>query len=201
MSVKLYEFPPTRSARVHWTLLELDEPFESRSDNKLWGSQELLDVHPLGKLPAIKDEGRPLFESAAICTWLADKHSDRQLIAPSGTWERAQHDQWVAFMLSEVEAHLWSMARNTFVYKESDRLPEVIEQDKKELNRSLPVLDAHLKDKSYFVNDKFSITDIIMGYAVNWARRHGLVLELTNLFAYNQRLLDRPLCPYSKEEF
>lgn len=194
MSVTLYEFLPTRSARVRWTLLELDVPFESVEGRNVMGSAQLLKVHPLGKLPAIEDDGRPLFESAAICTWLADKHADRRLAAEAGTWDRALHDQWVCFALAEVEAHLWSSFRNTFVYPEEKRLPVIIEQNNAEVARSLPVLDAYLADHDYLVGDKFSVTDIIVGFTINWARNDGLTKDFDSLNAYVARLRARPLC-------
>lgn len=194
MSVTLYEFLPTRSARVRWTLLELDVPFESVEGRDVMGSAQLLKVHPLGKLPAIEDDGRPLFESAAICTWLADKHADRGLAAGAGTWDRALHDQWVCFALAEVEAHLWSSFRNTFVYPEEKRLPVIIEQNNAEVARSLPVLDAYLADHDYLVGDKFSVTDIIVGFTINWARNDGLTKDFDSLNAYVARLRARPLC-------
>lgn len=199
MTLKLYEFAVSRSARVRWTLAELGLSFESRSGADLFGSDELKRVHPLGKLPAFEDDGRPLFESAAICSWLADKHPDKELIAAAGSWDRALHDQWVAFALTEIEAHLWSNARNTFVYPEKHRIQAVLKQNDRELKRSLPVLDAHFKGREFIVGDKFSVTDIIVGYATNWARRRGVMGEFDNVLAYNQRLLDRPLCPYSKD--
>ena len=100
MDIVLYEFEPTRSARVRWTLQELDVPFQSVSGPQLIGSDELKAIHPLGKLPAVTIDGAPLFESAAICTHLADLHSDKGLIPPAGTRQRALHEQWVSFCLS-----------------------------------------------------------------------------------------------------
>ncbi len=199
MSLTLYEYPPSRSGRVRWTLLELDIPFESVSDRGLIGAEHFKKVHPLTKLPAIEDDGRPLFESAAICTWLADKHADKGLIAKAGTWERALHEQWVSFALTEVEAHLWSTARNTFVYPKEARLPAVIEQNNAELKRALPVLDNHFAQNEYLVGGAFSVTDIIVGFATNWARMVGAIAEFPNIDAYNRRLLEHPLCPYSKD--
>lgn len=199
MDIKLYEYTPSRSAQVRWTLLELDVPFESRNDRALIGSVELRAIHPLAKLPAIVADGRPLFESAAICTWLADTHADKGLISPSGTWERALHDQWVSFASTEVEAYLWSSARNTFVLPKEKRLPAVFAQNNAELERTLPVLDAHLAAHQYFVDDRFSVTDIIVGNTINWARITGRTDGFTHLNAYLRRLQERPFCPYEKE--
>ncbi|HYE42429.1 MAG TPA: glutathione S-transferase N-terminal domain-containing protein, partial [Caulobacteraceae bacterium] len=69
MSITLYELQPTRSARARWTLLELGLPFESIEGREVFDMPELAEIHPLSKLPALRDDGRPLFESAAICNW------------------------------------------------------------------------------------------------------------------------------------
>lgn len=200
MTLVLYEYAPTRSQRPLWTLLELDVSFESIAGRDLIRSERLRAVHPLGKLPALKDDGRPLFESAAICTWLADSQPEKGLISPSGTWERALHDQWVAFTLSELEAHLWSTFRNTVVYPEEERVSAISKQNEAESKRALVVFDDHLAEHDYLVGNAFSVTDIIVGFAVNWARRQRLTGDFTNVQRYNQRLLDRPLCTLSKED-
>lgn len=198
MSVTLYEFSPTRSDRVRWTLLELGVPFESIQGRHLFGSDELKKVNPQGKLPAILDDGRPLFESAAICTWLTDKHEDKGLGWPAGTWERALHEQWVAFILTEVEAHLWSTARNTFIYPEDRRQQAVIDQNTYELGKSLAILDRHFGANDYIVGSRFSVTDIILGFATSWAQGGGHTENLANIDAYNLRLTERPACPLQR---
>lgn len=199
MAITLYEYAQSRSARVKWTLLELSIEHESHSGRVLIGFDELRAISPLGKLPAITDNGRPLFESAAICTWLADSHPEKKLNWPSGGWERALHDQWVSFALTEVEAHLWSTLRNKSLYPEKLRVPEIIDQNKMEVMRSLPALDAHFSSHDFLIGDKFSVTDIIVGFTINWAHKAGALENFDYLRAYNKRLLEFPLCPYYKE--
>lgn len=198
MTITLYELQPTRSARVRWTLLELGVPFESIEGRgpEIFAMPEVAQIHPMSKLPALRDNDRPLFESAAICTWLADSHPEAGLIAPSGTWARALHDQWTAFTLAEVEANLQHTARSQFIYSEEERVPAVYEQNAREAKRGLAVFDGALKGKTWLVEDRFSVTDIFVGYAVVWARVQGMTADLPNVMAYAERLLARPLCPY-----
>lgn len=200
MTIELYEFAPTRSQRARWTLLELDVPFESIAGSDLFGSDTLRAVHPQAKLPALKDDGRPLYESAAISTWLADRHPDKGLVASSGTWERALHDQWVAFTLAELEAHLWSSARNRFIYPEDNRISAIFEQNDMEVRKSLAVFDDHLAENSFLVGNRFSVTDIIASFATNWARRQGLAGGFDNIKSYHDSLWARPHCMLNKEE-
>jgi len=194
MSITLYEFTPTRSKRVKWTLAELGLDYESVNERELIGSEALRKVHPQAKVPAITDNGRPLFESAAICTWLADSHPEKGLVAKSGTWERALHDQWCAFIMTELEAHLWSRARNTFVYPEDQRSAEVIAQADGEAVKSVATLNDHLSGNDYFVGGKFSVADIFCSFATTWAEGMDLAEAAPFVKAYNARMKARPLC-------
>ena len=191
MDIKLYGLGPTRSARVVWMLGELGLDYEFIEDRALIGSDELRTVHPMAKLPAILIDGKPLFESVAICTYLADTHPEAGLIAETGTWDRALHEQWSAFALAELEAWLWVNARHTFIYPEEKRIPEIVPLNEKEAHKALTVLEEHLADTDYLVANAFSVTDIIAAYAVNWARRVGLLEDYPSLTAYLERLSAR----------
>lgn len=196
MTFKLYEFAVTRSSRVRFTLLELGLPFESVAGPEAFAHPDVAAIHPLKKLPAVRDDGRPLFESAAICTWLADSHPEANLVARSGQWARALHDQWSAFVLTEVEAFLWHTARNLFVLPEEERLTVVFPQNEKATKTGLAVLDKELDGKDWLVGDKFSVTDVIAGYAVCWSYFLRLTDGMPAINAYAERILARPHCPY-----
>lgn len=200
MDITLYEFGPTRSARVRWALLELELPFTSREDRSLIRSDELTKLHPLGKLPAIVIDGNAMFESAAICTWLADSAPSKGLIAPPGSWCRAMHEQWSYFALAEMEAHVWSTARNTFVYPEEKRIDAIIPQNDFEFRRAAKALDQALDDKSYLVSNRFSVTDIIVAYAASWGRNKGLTSQCPNVDRWLDTLYEREHCTLTKPE-
>lgn len=197
IDVTLYELSPSRSVRCQWTLRELDLAYTSISDPSLMHSEELVKIHPLGKLPAAVINGKPLFESAAICTYLADLVPEKELIAPTGTWERGLHDQWISFCLTEMEAYLWSTARNTlaFIQPKEKHVTAIVEQNNEMLLLAATVLDKILGDTDYLVGSKFSVTDIIVGLTVNWGNSQGLIGDLPNLLSYRDRLLERTHCP------
>ena len=76
MDVTLYESGTSRSARCRWTLLEAGLSFKSLSKSDLPTSDEVKAIYPTGKLPVAIIDGKLLFESAAICTYLADHVPD-----------------------------------------------------------------------------------------------------------------------------
>ena len=195
--ITLFELGPTRSARCRWTLLEAGLAFDSVGDGPdIIGSRELRRVHPLGKLPAAIIDGRPLFESAAISTAIADLVPGRNLIAKPGTWSRALHDQWVCFALSEMEPWVWSTELNSmdFVIPTDQHVPAIIEQNSMMFRRSAAALDAVLGTTRYLIDDRFTVTDIIVGYTVNFGQEQGLIDEFPNLVAYLERLFEREHC-------
>jgi len=211
MNVTLYGADASRSARCQWTLDEARVDYTSidRSDlaspgepkpNRLADLVELQrQFHPLGKAPVIVIDGQTLFESAAICTYIADRVPDADLVAKPGTFARAEHDQWVAFCLSELESWLWNSAVNTIVLPEEKRISAGLEQNVNMFKRSALVLDAHLAQHDYLVEDRFSVTDIIVGWCLNWGRRQGHLGECPALGRYLERLLARPLCALARD--
>ena len=198
MDFTLYESGTTRSARCRWALLEAGLDFKSVSKPKLIGSDELRKIHPLSKLPVAVINGVPLFESAAICTFIADQFPNTGLIANPGTWARAQHDQWVSFALTEMEAWLWNTAVNSYVLPPDKRIDVGFQQNTEMFKRSAQALNALMSHQEYLIEDKFSVTDIIVGWTVNWGRRQGLLDGLEGLQSYLKRLMARPHCALAK---
>jgi len=106
--MKLYEFPPTRSIRVRWTLQELGVPFEAVTVNMVKGehkSPAFLKINPAGKLPALVDGDLLLTESIAIVLYLGEKYPDKGLV-PADLAQRAELYKWLMFAATELEQPL-----------------------------------------------------------------------------------------------
>jgi len=192
--ITLYEYGPSRSKQVRWALQELGLEYKTHEGLELLHSDELKKVNPMGKVPAVVINGEPLFEAAAICTYLADLAPEKGLIAPSGTRERALHLQWISFALTEMEAYVWSNARNTFVLPEEQRITALFEQNNKAYVHAAKVLDKFLENADYLVDNQFSVTDILVGFTLNWGNGVGLLEQTPNLQKYLERLKERPHC-------
>ena len=194
MDITLYEMGTSRSLRCRWTLKEIGLEYKSIEDRSLLRSNELKKIHPLGKIPAAFVDGMPLFESSAICNYIADQTTKVNLIAKSGTWSRALHDQWVLFNFTELEAWLWNTAVNTFVLPEDERIPNSIPQNTKMFKKGAIAIDQYLANQDYFVENRFTVADIIIGYTLNWARRMELVKDFKSINLYLERLFSREHC-------
>src|SRR5947199_9433513 len=115
MKMKLYEFGPTRSIRVRWTLQELGVDFEPVRINLLAAEHqrpEFLKINPAGKMPVLVDGDLVLTESVAIVLYLAEKYADKGLL-PTGVDERAQVDRRLLFGFNVVEQQSMRTWRDT----------------------------------------------------------------------------------------
>lgn len=194
-NVSLYEYEPTRSARPRWALLEAGIEYESIGNGpSVFGHPDLESVHPLRKVPAALINGKPLFESGAICAAIADLAPGKNLIAKPGTWDRSLHDQWVLFVLTEMEAWFWPNLLNIAILPEDQRIPACIEQNTMMFKRGAAALDKVLGEQDYLVAGQFSVTDIIASYTINGARRFGYIADFPNLQTYLERMFKREHC-------
>src|SRR5690348_15985245 len=149
--MKLYEFPPTRSIRVRWTLQELGVPFEAVTVNMVKGehkSPAFLKINPAGKLPALVDGDLLLTESIAIVLYLGEKYPDKGLV-PADLAQRAELYKWLMFAATELEQPLWRIAHHMNIYPENKRLPAEIELAREDFKLMVPVLEQHLKGKQF----------------------------------------------------
>jgi len=197
--MELYEFGPTRANRVRWLLKELDLEFDSKLVNLTKGEQfspEFLEICPTGKIPVLKDGDFSLFESVAICHYLAEKYNDKKLIPQSATLERAKYDQWVLFCVNEIEGQLWIRERHSWIYPENKRSALAVEMATEEFHKAAKILDHEMTNKSYIIDNKFSVADIIIGYTLNWANSRDLLASYTQLTRYLAALKDRPAYPH-----
>ena len=192
--MKLYEFPPTRSIRVRWTLQELGVPFEAVTVNMVAGEHKqpaFLKVNPAGKLPALIDGDLVLTESVAICLYLAEKYPEKGLI-PRDLGQRAELYKWVMFAATELEQPLWRMARNQSVYPENRRVPADIANAQHDFAEMAAVLDAHLNSREFLIGKTVSVADFITAYTLDWANEVGLLGDFPNLKNYIARMYARP---------
>ena len=104
--MKLYYAPQTRAIRPLIMLEELAVPYEIVLIDFKGGehkSVEYRKIHPHGQLPALQDGTLTMFESAAICAYLADKFPDKRMAPALGTIERGMYYQWMFYSMAALE--------------------------------------------------------------------------------------------------
>jgi glutathione S-transferase len=197
MKMKLYEFGPTRSIRVRWTLQELGVEFESIPINLLAGEHlqpKFLKINPAGKIPVLVDDDLVLTESVAIVLYVADKYSNKGLV-PTELKERAQVNRWLLFAATELEQPLWRIARNTMLYPEDQRLPADVVLASQEFKAMAAVLEEHMQRRQFVVGDRVTVADFVAAYTLDWANEDRLLDDCPQLLAYMERMYARPNAP------
>lgn len=195
--MKLYEFGPTRSIRVRWTLQELGVDFEPIRVNLLAGEHqrpEFLKINPAGKIPVLVDGDLVLTESVAIVLYLADKYSNKGLI-PADLKERAQVNRWLLFAATELEQPLWRISRHTTLYPEEQRLPGDVILASQEFKDMASVLEEHMQRRQFVVGDSVTVADFVMAYTLDWGNEDQLLNSFPQLLAYMKRMYTRPHAP------
>jgi len=194
--IKLFHSPRTRSVRIYWLLEELGLPYELHTiafNQESLKSPDYLKVNPLGKVPAIQDDGLTMFESGAILEYLLEKYGKGRLAPPPGTPERGAFLQWVHFGEATALPPLGDLAQHTLFRPESERIAAVVTDARARLTNVLGVLEQALKGRQYLVGDEFTGADIMNGYALVLTKWFGLLSDdYPNLVAYLARLEQRP---------
>ncbi|SHF27905.1 glutathione S-transferase [Modicisalibacter ilicicola DSM 19980] len=191
--ITLYSYPNSRSLRVAWTLEELGLEYACRYvDLAAGGGQgaDYLARHPDGKVPALQDGELTLFESAAICRYLAERYGEGRLL-PAEPERRAILDQWLFFIVSELEQPLWTQAKHKFALPQERRAPAVIPTAAWEFQRALAALQRGFDGEGWLLGDDFTIADILLGHTLSWAQSAKQPLPAV-LEDYRQRCNARP---------
>lgn len=194
MSIRLYEFPPTRSIRPRWVLQELGVPFESvqvQPQSPESRTPEFRRMNPSGKLPLLVDGDFAITESVAICLYLAEKFPEKGLF-PTLPRERGDAYRWLFFAATELEQPLWRIARNTFLYPESERVAADIPIAEREAREAAAIVDAHLAGREFMVGNRVSIVDFVMAYTLDWTETIGCLANAPHATAYLKRMYARP---------
>lgn len=177
----------TRAFRVIWMLEELGQPFTLHKVGPR--SDEIMALNPSGKIPAMKDGDTALTDSAAIITYLADKHGG--LTAPAGTLKRAQQDAMTHLILDEFDAILWTAARHSFILPEEHRVPAVKDSLKWEFALHADRLSNRMTDH-FVMGEEMTVPDILLTHCLTWAIGAKFEISQTRLRDYIDRMRERP---------
>jgi glutathione S-transferase len=189
----LYEFHPTRSVRVRWTLQELGVPFEAINVNLAAGDHrlpEFLKLNPAGKVPVLVDGKVVLTESVAIVLYLAEKYREQGLV-PTDLHERAELDRWLLFTVTELEQPLWRIARHTSLYPAANRIPGDVPLASQEFQSMAEVLERHMEGRRFLVGAHVTVADFVLAHTLDWGNEVRLLGHCPNLLSYMERMYAR----------
>lgn len=189
--MKLYYSPGACSLSPHIIALEAGIPLELKKVDlrrkTLEDGSDYRRVNPKGYVPALEvAPGKMLTEVPAIVQYLADHKPDSGLAPKSGTWERAQLQEALNFVATELHKTFGPLFA-------PDLAPEGKKWALDRLALRLKALDESLGTQAYVAGDSFSVADAYLFTVLNWTT--PLKIDLSpykNVVAYHARVGARP---------
>lgn len=197
--MKLYHIPSTRSVRPQWLLEEMEISYDLiRVTREMSLSSEYINLHPQGKVPVLVDENVTIFESGAICTYLADKYLDQGFAPKLESPARAYYYQWLFYAALTLEAPV-----EQYMFHVLPDLPEQVipkqakvrvapEEAQQWFLKVCKPLNKRLENQHYLVGNRFSAADVVTGGVLLWALKLGMMKQECPVKEYLKRLMERP---------
>ena len=173
MGYILYYAPGTASMCVHWMLLELGLPFETRLVDFETGAQrtpDYLSLNPAGRVPTLVVDGVPYSESAALLMLLAERHPEKGFAPVPGAPERAEWLQQMIFLANTVLP-----AMRDWFYADTDGDPAGAEAvrglARRRIEGAWERLDGVLADgRVFLVGPRLGTVDFLGLMLMRWSR-------------------------------
>lgn len=202
MDMKLTTDRPTlwhcynsRSLRALWALEELgleydlvELPFPPRVFKK-----EYLSINSLGTVPYFVDGETHMTESSGICHYLIEKYKRHEFGINVDHPEYGDYLNWLYHSDATLTFPQTIVLRYTILEPEKRRLPQAAKDYGDWFIARLRRLSAHIEGKNYLCDNRFTIADIAIGYALLFGELQGFASRYTDeVNLYLERLKARP---------
>ena len=189
--MRLYISPGACSLSPHIALAEAGLPYTvekvTLSTHKTEHGDDYYGVNAKGYVPLLElDDGRRLSEGPAIVQWIADQSPGSRLAPPNGTFERAQLQEWLNFIGTELHKQFGP------VFDKSSA-PEVKAASIAKITERLAWVDTQLAGRDYLMGADFSVADGYLFTVSRWARHMKIdTAAMPTLAAWYERVAARP---------
>ncbi|MDI3510491.1 MAG: glutathione S-transferase family protein [Pseudomonadota bacterium] len=194
-TIVLYHCVSARSLRPLWMLEELGLPYELRMlpFPPRMHARSYLDLNPLGTVPLLEDGATRMTESAAMCQYLAARHSPGVLDVPVHEPAYGAYLNWLHMSDATLTFPQTLVLRYTHFEPPERQQPQVASDYARWFLARLRAVGAAVQHNDYLCAGRFTAADVAVGYALLLARHLGLDTQFTPaVAAYWQRLQDRP---------
>jgi glutathione S-transferase len=178
-----------RDLRARWVLEEMGQPYRTRLfDRRISGPEERKPDQPFGQVPAMRDGDAVLFESGAICLWLAERDP---ALMPRDPVARAAALSWVLAALNSVEPNILLLQYVTLFDADKPGAAEFTPTAKSRLYDRLLQLSEALGENDWIAGS-FTVADVLMVSVLRQLGRGDQLDPFPNLKAYVARGEARP---------
>ncbi|MBB6424329.1 glutathione S-transferase family protein [Sphingopyxis sp. JAI128] len=190
--------PNPRRVRIFAAEKGIDLPSETISI--VAGEQKTpayLAINPRGQTPALRlDDGSVLTESVAICRYLEALYPDAPLFGATPA-EIGAIEMWirrVELVLMEPISKIWLHTHPFTARLPIQRFPDYGEANRPRAMDAFAMCDAALGQSPWLAGEAFSVADILLLTAVDFAAFIGVPFpdDLGHLRSWRQRMSARP---------
>ena len=190
--ITVHHLNDSRSQRILWLMEELGLPYEIKRYQRLstrLAPPELAAIHPLGKSPVITDNGRTVYESAAIVDYVIRRHAGGRLQPDPAT---PAYDDYMMWMHYAEGSAMLPLLLHLYVSRLGEGGAPLHPRIESETANHLGYLDGHLKSRSFLMGEEFTGADLQMSFVAEIAEVYGKRAPFANLDAWIRRLHARP---------
>lgn len=170
--MKLFYMPGACSLAPHIVLEWIGKPFELvRIERGKTREPEFLAVNPAGKVPAlVEDDGRVLTEAEAILLYLAEKFPDEQLGASATAEARYEMHKWISYLTGDVHPAFYPYFLPQRYIADKQQYDAVREVAYTQIEACFQLLDRHMENRTYVVEDRRTILDPYLFVFCRWGK-------------------------------
>ncbi len=185
-----------RKAQATWRYLKLDveEVLLDFSTGEL-RTDTYLALNPNGRVPTLVDGEVVIWESNAICQYLATKAGD-ETFYPSDPALRADIHRWQFWEMAHYNRHLGIIAFETIfkpLFMKAEPDVAAVEEARGFFARFAPVLEARLDGRSFIMGAAVSVADFSTGCFSGFVKSLDVSLkDYPNITAWYGRLDNIP---------
>jgi glutathione S-transferase len=193
--ITLYHCVSARSFRPLWLLEELGLPYTLHMlpfpPRAL--ARDYLQDNPLGTVPLLVDGSTRMTESAAICQYLAARHSPGVLDVSVAEPDYGAYLNWLHMSDATLTFPQTLVLRYAHFEPDERKQPQVVEDYSRWFLARLRAVDAALQGQEFLCAGRFTAADVSVAYALQLAGHLGLTDRFTETVkAYWDRLQERP---------
>lgn len=192
--INLYHCMSARSFRPLWVLEELGLnyklnmlPFPPRVH-----AREYLEINPLGTIPALITDNVLMTESVAICEYLTKRFGPTFLEVLPEEPDYARYLNWLHYGEATLTFPQTIVLRYGQFEESQRRSPQLVEDYTRWFLGRLRAIGSALEQRNYLCENRFTIADVSVGYALMLAEFIGLADGFPeNVKCYWRRLQSR----------
>lgn len=187
-----------RSAKVRWLLTELGIDFEDRfldRQKKEHETPDFLKLNPMGRVPVLEMGKQVMFESGAICAFLADQYMERGLAPALDSPDRALYQQWMYFAASTLD--MFQIRVMIIEDIPAGKIQtEKLTALQSDLRDAMMTLQHTLSKNQYLVGNSFTAADLCVVYHLDWCKLwpelENIMQDFPQVMKYLERVKNRP---------